>query len=106
MTLLTMLSHAQFANILGTLALILILYCLFLVIKLKRQIPGGIIGKHWNTLVGLVILFVVGYLSVFVLGDLPAEQLLIIITAVYLFGAIYVWLTIRMVYNIIRELTE
>ena len=106
MTLLSLLSRLEFASILGGLALILILYCLFLVLKLKRQIPGGIIGKHWNTLVGLVILFVLGYMSVFVLQSLPAEQLLIIITAVYLFGAIYVWLTIRMVYNIIRELTE
>jgi hypothetical protein len=106
MTLLTLLSRLEFATILGALALILILYCLFLVLKLKRQIPGGIIGKHWNTLVGLVVLFVLGYMSVFVLQNLPAEQLLVIITAVYLFGAIYVWLTIRMVYNIIRELTE
>ena len=106
MTLLNLLSRLEFATILGTLALILIIYCLYLVLKLKRQIPGGVIGKHWNTLVGLVVLFVLGYMSVFVLQNLPAEQLLIIITAVYLFGAIYVWLTIRMVYNIIRELTE
>ena len=106
MTLLNMLSQLSPATILGMLALGLILFCLFMVLRLKRQIPGGIIGKRWNSLIALVVLFVLGYTSVFVLHDLPAEQLLLLITAVYLFGAIYVWLTIRMVYSIIRELTE
>ncbi|MDH5183898.1 MAG: hypothetical protein OEX12_08425 [Gammaproteobacteria bacterium] len=106
MTLLNMLSQLGLATILGALALLLILFCLFMVLRLKRQIPGGIIGKRWNTLTALVVLFVVGYTSVFFLQELPAEQLLLIITSVYLFGAIYVWLTIRMVYSIIRELTE
>jgi steroid 5-alpha reductase family enzyme len=43
--------------ILDLLAIMLMIYCLWLVVSLRKQIVGGIIGSKWNILTGLVSMF-------------------------------------------------
>lgn len=87
-------------------AIIVMVYCLFLVISLKRSVPGGVIGKKWNFLLSLVVLFTIGYLSTPFFGMITENILKLIVGFIFLFGAIYVVITVKLIYKIIRELSE
>lgn len=82
------------------------LFALYRVISLKREIPGGMVGKNWNYLMGLVILFAGGYVAIPFLGELSKELLQLAVAGIFLFGAIYVVITINLIMNVIRVLSE
>lgn len=92
--------------VLDVLAIILMVYCLWLVISLRKQVVGGIIGGKWNILTGLVFMFALGYSAMPFFGQIPPEVLRTIISAVFFFGAIYVLITIKLIMNIIKVLTR
>jgi hypothetical protein len=54
----------------------------------------------------LVVLFTIGYLATPFFDQIPPEVLQPVISLIFLFGAIYVVVTVRLIFNIIRELTE
>jgi hypothetical protein len=87
-------------------AILVMIFCLIQVYSLKAKIPGGVIGKRWNFLVMLVVLFSVGYLATPFFGTLPAELMRLIAALIFFFGAIYVLITVKLIYQIIQELTE
>lgn len=93
-------------TILNFTAILMMFYCLYLVLSLKSSIPGGMVGKRWNFLSMLVVLFTVGYLSTPFFDQLPEDILRLVVSFIFLFGAIYVVVTVRLIFNIIRELTE
>ena len=86
-------------------AIAVMLYCLYLVTSLKQKVPGGIVGKKWNFLMALVSLFTVGYLSTPFFGIIPEDVLRLIVSGIFLFGAIYVLITVKLIYQIIKELS-
>ncbi len=63
------------------------------------------IGKKWNFLLLLVILFTCGYMTSPFFGLIPADLLKLIIQLIFFFGAIYVVITIKLIFRIIQELT-
>ncbi|HET9112431.1 MAG TPA: hypothetical protein VFN66_01025 [Burkholderiales bacterium] len=81
-------------------------YCLYLALSLKSSIPGGMVGKQWNFLTILVTLFTFGFLTTPFFDQLPEDILRLVVSLIFLFGAIYVVVTVRLIFNIIRELTE
>ncbi|MFA5529759.1 MAG: hypothetical protein WDA11_03735 [Thiohalomonadaceae bacterium] len=87
-------------------AILVMAYCLWLVVSLKTNVPGGIIGKRWNLLMGLVTVFTVGYLTTPFFSALPENVLRLIVGIIFLFGALYVVLTVKLIYRVIQELTE
>lgn len=87
-------------------AMAIMIYALFQVIMLKKHIPGGMVGKNWNYLLGLVVLFAAGYVAMPFLEDIPPDTLRLIVASILLFGGIYVVITIKLIYNIIRVLSE
>lgn len=87
-------------------AILVMVYCLFLVTSLKRNIPGGIIGKKWNFLLGLVVFFTLGYATLPFFGALPEKVLRLIVSGIFFFGAVYVLITVKLIYRIIKELSE
>lgn len=87
-------------------AILVMIFCLIQVYTLKTKIPGGVIGKRWNFLVMLVMMFSVGYLATPFFGALPAELMRFIAALIFFFGAIYVLITVKLIYHIIQELTE
>ncbi len=91
---------------LGITALAIMLYCLWLVVTLKRQVPGGIIGRRWNLLTILVAFFCVGYLVAPLARGITLELFQTILAAILFFGAIYVLVTIRLIYSVITELSD
>lgn len=86
------------------LAILVILYGLALVLKLKTEMPGGVIGKRWNFLIILVCMFTIGFLFGPFFGDLPADTLRLMVSLIFFFGAIYVVITIKMIYSIIQDI--
>lgn len=87
-------------------AILVMVYCLWLVITLKENIPGGIIGRSWNYLMYLVTLFSIGYLSTPFFNVLPEHVLRLIVGGIFFFGALYVVVTIKLIYRVIEELAE
>ncbi len=87
-------------------AILVMLYCLALVLSLKKSIPGGMVGKAWNFLTVLVVLFTLGYLATPFFGLIPAEIMKLLVSLIFLFGAIYVVITVTLIYRIIEELAD
>lgn len=86
-------------------AILVMFYCLWLVLSLGKNIPGGVVGRTWRTLTGLVALFTAGYLVTPFFGLLPPELMKLIVALIFLFGAIYVIVTVKLIHRIIEELT-
>jgi hypothetical protein len=84
---------------LAGLAIVVMGVDVFLAVRLRRAIVGGEVGQKWGLLTGLVALFFVGYLlsPLALLFQLPAEYLNILVFAVFLFGAVFVWVVIGII---------
>jgi hypothetical protein len=94
------------ANYVFILAAVFMAYCLFLVIKLKSQFSGGLVGKYWKSLTILVVIFTLGYFALPFFKDLPEEVLRLTVAGVFLFGAFYVLITIKLIKSIIEAFAE
>ena len=86
-------------------AILVMFYCLWLVLSLKRNIPGGVVCEKWRLLTALVVLFTAGYLTTPFFGMLPQSLINLIVSLIFLFGAIYVVITVKLIYRIIEELS-
>ena len=87
-------------------AILIMMYCLYLVTSLKRSVPGGMVGKKWKFLMLLVVLFTIGYLATPFFGMIPEKLLRLIVSCIFFFGALYVVLTVKLIHRIIQELSE
>jgi hypothetical protein len=87
-------------------AILIMFYCLWLTLKLKSSIPGGLVGKKWGTLIALVGLFTLGYLATPFFHQLPEDVLRLIVALIFLFGAIYVVTTVKLIHTVITELMD
>lgn len=85
-------------------AILVMFYCLWLVVSLGKHVPGGVVGRTWRTLTWLVVLFTIGFLVTPFFGLLPPELMRLIVALIFLFGAIYVVITVRLIHRIIEEL--
>jgi hypothetical protein len=86
-------------------AIVVMVYCLYLVLTLKSKVSGGIVGKNWGFLRSLVIFFTLGYLATPFMSSLPDSTIRLIVSLIFLFGAIYVVITVKLIYRIIEELS-
>ncbi|MCL6556591.1 MAG: hypothetical protein K6T56_09550 [Burkholderiales bacterium] len=86
-------------------AIIVMLYCLWLVFSLKSRVPGGVVGKRWRVLTAMVVLFSIGYAAMPFLGELSEVTLRYVVALIFFFGAIYVAITIKLIHTVIEELS-
>lgn len=86
-------------------AIAVMLLCLYQVLTLRGKIPGGVVGKQWRLLTFLVSLFTLGYFVTPFFPLLPTQVINLIVALIFFFGAIYVLMTVRLIYRIIEELT-
>jgi hypothetical protein len=93
------------STVISIAAILVMFYCLFLVLKLGKQVPGGVVGKNWKFLTFLVILFTLGYLTTPFFSLLPPQFVGIMASLIFFFGAIYVVITVKLIYRIIEELS-
>lgn len=97
--------NEEITTIITGLAILVMLYSLGLAVHLKSKIPGGVVGKSWRRLVFMVAFFAVGYIAIPLLGQLSQDAMRMAIALIFLFGAVYVAITIRLIYRVIEELT-
>ena len=63
--------------------------------RLIAMVPSGSLRNKWIFIAGLIFLFIAGYLGyIVVLWGQRAEWIGLLIPGIFLFGAIFVWLTI------------
>jgi hypothetical protein len=96
----------DFITVVGLAAVVIMLVNLVMVISLKGRLSGGMVGRRWNILIVLVLMFAGGYFILPFLGDVPVDTLRLIVSLIFFFGAIYVMITIRLIYGIIAELSS
>jgi len=87
-------------------AIAVMLYSLVTVHRLRASVPGGVVGKQWSLLTTLVTLFTLGYFVTPFFDRLPASIIHVVVALIFFFGAIYVLITIRLIYRIIEEVTS
>lgn len=94
------------STVISVLAIIVMIVCLYQVLTLRKSVPGGIVGRTWKQLTGLVVLFSVGYLVTPFFSYIPPAIVNPIVALIFLFGAVYVWITIRLIHRVISELAS
>ena len=87
-------------------AIAVMLVCLATVYKLRSNIPGGVVGKQWGFLTTLVTLFTLGYFVTPFFTSLPTDVINLVVALIFFFGAVYVLITVRLIYRIIEEMTS
>lgn len=85
-------------------AIVVMVVCLVQVVRLGKSVPGGIVGRAWKQLTSLVIAFTIGFLLTPFFPLLPRQIVNPIVATIFLFGAIYVWITVRLIHRVISEL--
>ena len=86
-------------------AILVMSWCAYTVQKLSANVPGGMVGKEWGFLRLLVMTFLIGYLVTPFFGKLPPELTSIVVAAIFFFGAVYVLVTVRLIFRIISVLS-
>jgi uncharacterized protein YoxC len=94
------------STVISVLAIIVMIVCLYQVLTLRKSVPGGIVGRTWKQLTGLVVLFAIGYLVTPFFSYIPPAIVNPIVALIFLFGAVYVWITIRLIHRVISELAS
>lgn len=95
----------EITTIITGLGILVMLYCLWFSIRLKSKVPGGVVGKKWRHMIAMVAFFTLGYIAIPFLGQLSNEALRLAVSLIFLFGAVYVAITLRLIYRVIEELT-
>lgn len=87
-----------------SLAIVVMLVGLVLVFRLRKIAPGGKIGRVVGAMLGFIVLFLMGYLAgpfLPMLGD--SIWPLILTAVVFLFGAVFVVLVLRLIHQLIQQ---
>src|SRR5512133_4015669 len=68
-------------------------------IRLRRAIVGGEVGAKWGLLTFLIAFFFLGYLvsPLAIYFEIPPRVLDLMVFAVFLFGAVFVWVVIGII---------
>lgn len=87
---------------LAALAIVVMAVNVIQAIRLRRAIVGGEVGSKWGVLTALIAFFFIGYLlsPLAIVYELPPRYLNLLVFAVFLFGAVFVYVVI----GIIRDM--
>ncbi len=94
----------QPSTLISLIAVVVMFACLVQVLRLGKSVPGGIVGRAWKQLRAMVVVFTIGFLVTPFFPLLPHQIVNPVVATIFLLGAIYVWITIRLIHRIISEL--
>ncbi|ADW22974.1 MULTISPECIES: hypothetical protein [Thermus] len=87
------------------LGLLVMVYNVFYGFRLKRAIPGGVMGERGGQMLGLIVFFALAYLVVLILTwSEPSSLLLFLLSLILLLGAVFVYMVLRLVDAIVASL--
>lgn len=95
----------EITTIITGFGILVMLYCLWSAIKLKAKVPGGVVGQKWRHMTGMIAFFALGYIAIPLLGELSEATMRMAVSLIFLFGSIYVAITVRLIYRVIEELS-
>lgn len=90
--------------VLSIASVIVMFIALYLAFMLKKRVPGGKVKTTWDFLAGLIVLFFVGYLSTPFFRLLPAEIKDLLVGIIFLAGAIFVVIVVKLFYKIVEDI--
>ncbi|MCK9419345.1 MAG: hypothetical protein M0R70_08210 [Nitrospirae bacterium] len=88
-------------TVVSGLAIITMLIAVVKAYDYKKSIPDGEVGRAWNALSSLATFFLIGYLTTPFFIVLSQEIKDLIVAFIFLFGAVYVLITLWLVHRII-----
>lgn len=88
-------------TVVSVLAIFIMFIALWNAIDFRSSVPTGVVGKTWNIITALVAFFFIGYLTTPFFVLLTQEQKDLIVAFIFFFGAVYVLITLRLMYKII-----
>ncbi len=94
----------MFFYLLSISSIVVMLYALYSAFILKHKVPGGKVKSTWNFLSGLIILFSAGYLSTPFFRLLSPEIKDVLVGAIFLAGAIFVLIVIKLFFKIVEDI--
>jgi len=80
------------------------LFALYQTFILRHKVPGGKVRSTWNFLSVLIVMFSVGYLATPFFGLLPQEVKDILVGVIFLAGAVFVLIVIKLFYKIVEDI--
>lgn len=91
---------------LSVLAILLMAVNTWLAFRLRRALIGGEIGERWGLLTNFILVFLLGYVlsPLLLLLQMPVEYMGLVVFVVFLFGAIFVWIVIRIMRDMLSVL--
>ena len=92
---------AQFAVLIASLAAALMSFCFFMVLDLRKRQPE--VQVYWTRLAMLIGVFVISYAVLIFFPSLPPNVMFLVVALVFMLGAVYVLLTIRLIRGILDE---
>jgi len=90
--------------VLSNAAIVVMLYGLYSAFSLKGKIPGGKVKSTWNILAGLIVMFTAGYLMTPFFRLLPQEIKDVLVGVIFLAGAVFVVIVVKLFFRIIEDL--
>ena len=90
--------------IISAVAIVIMAVNVFKAFTLKKAIVGGEVGEKWNLSVYLIVFFFIGYIISPLFLHISPESKDIVISLVFLFGAIFVFMMIRLIFSVITLL--
>ena len=88
-----MVKWGQMEKVLLVLGLLVMVYNLLYGLRLKRAVPGGVIGERSGQMLFLIAFFALAYLGVLLLTwNEPSSLLLFLLSLILLLGAVFVYL--------------
>ena len=87
-------------------AILVMTVALVVVWRLRRLTRGGSIGRVVNLLGAFVVLFLAGYLAAPILQTLKGDVALLLMAVVFLFGAIFVVLVLRIIHGLVEQVVK
>ena len=85
-------------------SIVVMLYALYKAVVLRNRVPGGKVKSTWNFLSGLIVIFSAGYLSTPFFRLLPPEFKDVLVGVIFLAGAIFVLIVIKLFFKIIEDI--
>jgi predicted membrane channel-forming protein YqfA (hemolysin III family) len=90
--------------LLSVASIAVMLYALYSVFVLRHKIPGGKVRSTWSFLSGLIVMFSVAYLSTPFFRLLPQEIKDVLVGVIFLAGAIFVLIVIKLFFKIVEDI--
>ncbi len=94
----------MFFYLLSISSIVVMLYALYSAVILKHKVPGGKVKSTWNFLAGLIVMFSIGYLSTPFFRLLPQEIKDMLVGAIFLAGAVFVLIVIKLFSKIVEDI--